>query len=991
MNLATLFFIDLRTYILQPNTMMTDSFAHRHLGPRSQDVNDMLAKIGYASLDELINATIPASIRLGKPLKLPEAMTEHEYLTHISELADKNKVFRSYIGLGYYNCIIPSVIRRNVLENPGWYTAYTPYQAEISQGRLEALLNFQTMVCELTGMPIANASLLDEATAAAEAMIMFYHSRPKDKENNHTFFVSEDCFPQTIDVLRTRSAPLGITITVGNISNANWDGVFGVLLQYPSANGKATDYSALTKTLHEKGIFVAVASDLLALALLTPPGEWGADVVLGNSQRFGVPMGYGGPHAAFFAIQDNFKRVLPGRIIGVSVDAEGNRVLRMALQTREQHIRREKATSNICTAQALLAVMASMYAVYHGPHGIKNIAKRVHQYASFLAHTLNTLGYTINNRDFFDTIEVSLPAGIDLETIRVSALKAGMNFNYGSKQNITISLDETTSQKDLEEIVSVFASVAGKDVPQVSHGTIYGVENFLQQDSLLRKSPYLTHQVFNKHHSETEMMRYIKSLENKDISLTHSIISLGSCTMKLNAASELYPITMPGFANMHPFAPLDQAKGYSKMCENLAKYLCEITGFKGVSLQPNSGAQGEYAGLLVIRAYHQSRNEGHRNIALIPASAHGTNPASAAMAGMQIVVVKCTENGNIDVADLKEKAALHKDNLSCFMVTYPSTYGVFEETISEITKIIHKNGGQVYMDGANMNAQVGLTNPARIGADVCHLNLHKTFAIPHGGGGPGMGPIGVAKHLVPFLPGHVTLQNDTQATHAVSAAPWGSALILLISYGYIRMLGQHGVTESTKYAILNANYMRAGLKEHFKILYTGTNGNVAHELILDCNEFKRNVGVDVTDIAKRLMDYGFHAPTVAFPVHDTLMVEPTESEPKEELDRFIETMISIRNEINEIAEGKADKTDNVLKNAPHTAKSLMTDNWSHKYSREKAAYPLHWLRDHKFWVPVARADNAYGDRNLICTCPPMEEYYEHSVAAEPQHEVTPTV
>jgi len=623
--------------------MKTDSFEYRHLGPRTQDVNDMLTKVGYTSLDELINATVPASIRLSKPLKLPEAMTEHEYMTHISELADKNKVFRTYIGLGYYNCITPAVIRRNVLENPGWYTAYTPYQAEISQGRLEALLNFQTMVCDLTGMPIANASLLDEATAAAEAMIMFYHSRHKDKETSHTFFVSEDCFPQTIDVLRTRSAPLGITITVGNTETAQWDNVFGVLLQYPSANGKATDYNALTKTLHEKNIFVAVASDLLALTLLTPPGEWGADAVLGNSQRFGVPMGFGGPHAAFFAVQDTFKRVLPGRIIGVSVDAEGNRVLRMALQTREQHIRREKATSNICTAQALLAVMASMYAIYHGPHGIKNIARKVHQYASFLAHTLNNLGYSISNRDFFDTIEVSLPAGVDLETIRAAALKSGMNFNYTSGQKITISLDETTSQNDLEEIVSVFAKSAGKDVPEVSHGTIYGVENFLKQDSLLRKSPYLQHPVFNKHHSETEMMRYIKQLENKDISLTHSMISLGSCTMKLNAASELYPITMPGFADMHPFAPLEQAKGYTKMCETLAKYLCEITGFKGVSLQPNSGAQGEYAGLLVIRAYHISRNEGHRNIALIPASAHGTNPASAAMAGMQIVVVKCTE------------------------------------------------------------------------------------------------------------------------------------------------------------------------------------------------------------------------------------------------------------------------------------------------------------------------------------------------------------
>ncbi|HTB05466.1 MAG TPA: aminomethyl-transferring glycine dehydrogenase [Bacteroidia bacterium] len=954
--------------------MKTDSFAHRHLGPRTSDIHEMLNKIGYSTLDELINATVPASIRLTKPLKLPESMTEHEYLAHVSELADKNKVFRSYIGLGYYNCIVPSAIRRNVLENPGWYTAYTPYQAEISQGRLEALLNFQTTVVDLTGMPIANASLLDEATAAAEAMLMFYHSKPKDKEAAHTFFVSNDCFPQTIDVLKTRSAPLGITITIGDVTTANWDGVFGVLLQYPAANGKVTDYSALTKSLHDRGIYVAVASDLLALALLTPPGEWGADVVVGNSQRFGVPMGYGGPHAAFFATQESFKRVLPGRIIGVSVDAEGNRVLRMALQTREQHIRREKATSNICTAQALLAVMASMYAVYHGPQGIKNIAKKVHQYASYLAHTLNRLGYSISNHDFFDTIEVNLPAGMEAETVRNLALKNGINFNYTSNQKLTISLDETTSQNDLSDIIAIFTQAAGKDKIEVTHADIQATENFLRQDSLLRKSTYLQHSVFNMFHSETELMRYIKRLENKDLSLTHSMISLGSCTMKLNAASELYPITMPGFANMHPFAPLDQAKGYTKMCDTLAKYLCEITGFKGVSLQPNSGAQGEYAGLLVIRAYHISRGEGHRNIALIPASAHGTNPASAAMVGMQIVVVKCTENGNIDMVDLKEKATLHKDNLSCFMVTYPSTYGVFEETISEITKIIHKNGGQVYMDGANMNAQVGLTNPARIGADVCHLNLHKTFAIPHGGGGPGMGPIGVAKHLVPFLPGHNILQNDPQAIHAVSAAPWGSALILLISYGYIRMLGQTGCTDATKYAILNANYIKACLKDSFKILYTGTNGNVAHELILDCSEFKRSAGIEVTDIAKRLMDYGFHAPTVSFPVHDSLMVEPTESEAKEELDRFVEAMLSIRNEIAEVLDGRADATDNVLKNSPHPAKSLIADTWNHKYSREKAAYPLHWLRENKFWVPVARADNAYGDRNLMCTCPPIEEY-----------------
>jgi len=962
--------------------MKTDSFAYRHLGPRIKDVKEMLEKIGYASLDELINATVPESIRLKKELKLPEAMTEHQYAAHIQELADKNKQFRTYIGLGYYNCIIPAVIRRNVLENPGWYTAYTPYQAEISQGRLEALLNFQTVVTDLTGMPIANASLLDEATAAAEAMIMFYHSRPKEKDGAHTFFVSQDCYPQTIDVLKTRSAPLNIELLIGDVNDIPTDKVFGILLQYPASNGKATDYSTLVKNLHEKHIFVSAATDLLALTLLTPPGEWGADVVFGNSQRFGVPMGYGGPHAAFFAIQETFKRVLPGRIIGVSVDASGNRVLRMALQTREQHIRREKATSNICTAQALLAVMASMYAVYHGPQGIRNIAKKIHQHASYLATQLDRLGYLISNRDFFDTIEVKLPLGIDPETVKTHALKEGINFNY-TPTGICISLDETTSHADLTDIIGIFAKASGKFSPVIEPTEIHSTEDFLKTDSILRKSPYLTHPIFNKHHSETEMMRYIKSLENKDISLTHSMISLGSCTMKLNAASELYPITNPGFANIHPFVPADQAKGYAKMIELLEKYLCNITGFYAMSLQPNSGAQGEYAGLMVIRAYHHSNGNHHRNVVLIPASAHGTNPASAAMAGMQIVVVKCTENGNIDMNDLKEKAEQYKDTLSCFMVTYPSTYGVFEETITEITKIIHKHGGQVYMDGANMNAQVGLTNPARIGADVCHLNLHKTFSIPHGGGGPGMGPIGVAKHLAPFLPSHVVLNGDAKAIHAVSAAPWGSALILLISYGYIRMLGQHGCTEATKYAILNANYIKAHLKDHYKILFTGTHGNVAHELILDCSEFKRSAGIEVIDIAKRLMDYGFHAPTVAFPVHDTLMVEPTESEPKEELDRFIETMISIKNEIAEILEGKADATDNVLKNSPHTAKSVISDNWNHKYTREKAAYPLKWLHDHKFWVPVARADNAYGDRNLMCTCPPIEEYA--NVEAEKSH------
>ncbi|NNM94069.1 MAG: aminomethyl-transferring glycine dehydrogenase [Bacteroidia bacterium] len=967
--------------------MKTDSFAYRHLGPRTRDIKEMLDILGYPSLGDLINSTVPASIRLSKPLKLPEAMSENEYTAHIQELASKNKVFRTYIGQGYYNTITPAVIRRNILENPGWYTSYTPYQAEISQGRLEALLNFQTMVCDLTGMPIATASLLDEATAAAEAMIMLYHSRAKEKENARTFFVSGDCFPQTIDVLRTRSAPLGIEIETGDAENSNKPGVFGALLQYPAISGKLREYKSLVEQLHENHITVAVAADLLALTLLTPPGEWGADVVLGNSQRFGVPMGFGGPHAAFFAVREAHKRMIPGRIIGISVDASGNNVFRMALQTREQHIRREKATSNICTAQALLAIMAGMYAVYHGPHGLRNIAKKIHQSACFLANQLTRIGYIITEANFFDTIEVKMPAGVEQDTIRNKALKAGINFSY-TLSGICISTDQTTSYNDLQDIINIFAAAAGKDAIEVSsHDFQSDTPNFVETlgEKFQRNSTYLTHPVFNSYHSETGMMRYIKSLENKDISLTNSMISLGSCTMKLNAATELYPITMPGWAEIHPFVPAEQAKGYHKLIANLEKYLCAITGFSAVSFQPNSGAQGEYAGLLVIRAYHNSRGEKQRNVALIPASAHGTNPASAAMAGMQIVVIKCTANGNIDVQDLKEKAEHYKDTLSCLMVTYPSTYGVFEETIKDITKIIHKNGGQVYMDGANMNAQVGLTNPALIGADVCHLNLHKTFAIPHGGGGPGAGPIGVAKHLTPFLPSHITwsepdsgvnaaINEKSTAYHAVSSAPWGSALILIISYGYIRMLGGNGCCEATKIAILNANYIKLKLKDHYKVLYTGSNGNVAHELILDCSEFRRTSGVEVTDIAKRLMDYGFHAPTVSFPVHDSLMVEPTESEPKEELDRFIEAMISIRNEIAEIQESKADVNDNVLKNAPHIARVVTADNWQHKYTREKAAYPLKWIQEHKFWVPVSRVDNAYGDRNLICTCQPIESY-----------------
>jgi glycine dehydrogenase len=956
--------------------MNTDRFVARHNGPRKQEIDHMLSKIGASSVDELIEQTIPSTIRLKKPLKVAPALTEYEYHKHLKGLAAKNRIFRSYIGLGYYNTIIPPVIQRNVLENPGWYTAYTPYQAEIAQGRLEALLNFQTMVMDLTGMQIANASLLDESTAAAEAMSMFFSNRSRDavKRNANKFFVSLECFPQTIDVLKTRSAPLNIELVIGDHRNFTFTAdFFGAVIQYPAANGQVNDYSSFVEQAHGVGAFVAVAADILSLALLTPPGEWGADAVVGSAQRFGVPMGFGGPHAAYFACREEFKRTVPGRIIGVSVDAQGNPALRMALQTREQHIRRDKATSNICTAQALLAIMASMYAVYHGPEGIKGIASKTHAAASALAAELKKLGYKQDNENFFDTIKVTLPEGVSEGDLQALAVNAQMNFRYVSGTSVCLSIDETTSIDDINDIIAVFAQAANKPAAVF---TAKDIEAALTETGrFTRKSAYLQHPVFNSYHSESEMMRYIKRLENKDLSLTHSMISLGSCTMKLNAASELYPITWPEFAHLHPFAPGDQTEGYQEVFRELEKALCEVTGFAAMSFQPNSGAQGEYAGLLVIQAYHQSRGQGHRNIALIPSSAHGTNPASAAMCGMSIVVVKCDENGNIDVNDLREKAAKHKDNLSCLMVTYPSTHGVYEEGIIEITNIIHENGGQVYMDGANMNAQVGLTSPGNIGADVCHLNLHKTFAIPHGGGGPGMGPIGVAAHLAPFLPSHpVVKTGGEQGIHAVSAAPWGSALILLISYGYVRMLGGDGMTEATKMAILNANYIKERLKGHFNTLYTGKNGRCAHEMILDCNEFKRTAHVEVSDIAKRLMDYGFHAPTVAFPVHDTLMVEPTESESLAELDRFCDAMISIRSEIEEIVQGKADVNDNVIKNAPHTAKVVVSDNWKHQYSREKAAYPLKWVKDNKFWPSVSRVDNAHGDRNLICSCPSIEAY-----------------
>jgi glycine dehydrogenase len=954
--------------------MSSNSFKNRHIGPSSADASLMLKKVNADNMEKLIEQTIPAHIRLAAPLKTGTAMSEFEYLNHIKELGKKNKLYKSYLGLGYYGTITPSVIQRNILENPGWYTAYTPYQAEIAQGRLEAILNFQTVVCDLTAMPIANASLLDESTAAAEAMTMFFGSRSREATSKGAtkFFVSDKCFPQTIDVLKTRANPLGIELVIGDHKNIEIsDLFFGALVQYPDVDGEVCDFSKLVNNLKSVGGFLAVATDLMALTLLTPPGEWGADAVVGNSQRFGVPMGYGGPHAAFFATKEEFKRLIPGRIIGVSVDIHGNTAYRMALQTREQHIKRDKATSNICTAQALLAIMAGMYAVYHGPEGLTSISSDIHSKASALSQALNKAGYKTINQNFFDTVTFELPSGIVQNKVREVLEKNEINIRYNQNATISISIDETVSVSELNLLVSILTKLSGSE-------TIAEI-NLVKPKTFARTSQFLTKKIFSSYHSETEMMRYIKRLENKDLSLTHSMISLGSCTMKLNAASELYPITMPEWAGLHPFVPINQAAGYSQMIEELNRDLSDITGFAAMSFQPNSGAQGEYAGLMVIRQYHISRGDGHRNVALIPSSAHGTNPASAAMAGMKIIVVKCDSLGNIDIEDLRLKAEQHKNDLSCLMVTYPSTHGVFEESIIDITNIIHDNGGLVYMDGANMNAQVGLTSPGNIGADVCHLNLHKTFAIPHGGGGPGMGPIGVAKHLVPFLPSHTQIPvGGDQGIHAVSAAPYGSALILLISYGYIKMLGADGLKASTEYAILNANYLKEILKDHFKILYVGKNGRVAHEMILDCSEYKRTTGVEVADIAKRLMDYGFHAPTVAFPVVDTLMIEPTESESLEELDKFAHAMISIRNEIREIEEGRADKTDNVIKNAPHTAKSVIAGDWNKPYSREKAVYPLPYIAETKFWPSVGRIDNAYGDRNLICTCPDVASYEQEA-------------
>ncbi|NRA10995.1 MAG: aminomethyl-transferring glycine dehydrogenase [Crocinitomicaceae bacterium] len=943
-----------------------NDFSSRHIGPNAEEKKTMLDKIGVNSIDELIDKTIPAHIRLKGELNISEGMSEQEYLDHTKELANKNNVFKSFIGLGYNETIVPSVILRNILENPGWYTAYTPYQAEISQGRLEALLNFQTMVLDLTGMELANASLLDEATAAAESMIMFFNSRSRAdvKAEKNKFFVSNTLFPQSIDVIVGHAKSLGIELTIGNANEFNGDDTFfGSIVQYPDTNGRIDDLKGFISKMQAQEIKVSVAADILALVLLQSPGSMGADVVCGSSQRFGVPMGFGGPHAAYFATKEEYKRHIPGRIIGVSKDADDNVALRMALQTREQHIKRGKATSNICTAQALLAVMASMYAVYHGPTGLRDIASNVHSLATQTAKGLKSAGVAVEAGQFFDTVHVT---NVDCSAIKEAAEKLELNFNYINDSSLSISLGENHTSTDVNAILSVF----GAD-QNASKETTSSLDN-----AVLRTDAILTHPTFSRYHSESKMMRYLKRLENKDLSLVHSMIPLGSCTMKLNAASELMPITNPQFGQMHPFAPLDQCKGYHEMFRELERDLCEATGFAGMSLQPNSGAQGEYAGLMVIKAYHESNGDTQRDVIVIPSSAHGTNPASAVMAGFKVVVTGCDENGNIDIPALEAKAEELKDTLAGLMVTYPSTHGVYEEGIKEITSIIHERGGQVYMDGANMNAQVGLTNPGNIGADVCHLNLHKTFAIPHGGGGPGMGPIGVAAHLVPFLPGSVMSSEagGEKAINAISAAPYGSALILLISYGYNKMLGWKGLRQSTEAAIMNANYLASSLKGDYDILYTGKNGTVAHEMILDCRMFKADTGVEAGDIAKRLIDYGFHAPTVSFPVVGTLMIEPTESEDKEELDRFIEAMISIRNEIRDIVNNNGDKENNLLKNAPHTADCIINQEWDYPYTPTQAAYPVSYLKDWKYWVPVRKVDNAYGDRNLVCACPSIESY-----------------
>ncbi|MDG1321897.1 MAG: aminomethyl-transferring glycine dehydrogenase [Polaribacter sp.] len=944
--------------------MNTNSFQRRHIGPNTKEQDEMLATIKAANLEQLISETVPDNIRLKNELDLAPALSEYEYLAHIKKLSEKNKVFKSYIGLGYHEAIVPSVIQRNILENPGWYTAYTPYQAEIAQGRLEALLNYQTMICDLTGMELANASLLDEATAAAEAMALLYdvRERSKKKEGANKFFVSNEILPQTRSLLQTRSSPIGIELVIGNHEDFDFsDAFFGAILQYPGKYGQIFDYENFVSKANENNIKVAVAADILSLVKLKAPGEFGAAVVVGTSQRFGIPLGYGGPHAAYFATKEAYKRSIPGRIIGVTKDKNGKRALRMALQTREQHIKREKATSNICTAQVLLAVMAGMYAVYHGKEGLQFIADRVHQQTTILSGAITKLGFKQLNNAYFDTLLIEVEA----EKLKVVAEANQINFNYVDANHVAISINETVGMKELKAIVHCFeeafslqAKEFPKSVPVIAENT-------------KRNTPFLENKIFNTYKSETDMMRYIKRLERKDLALNHSMISLGSCTMKLNAASEMLPLSNPQWGNIHPFVPLNQAEGYQEVLKKLEQQLNIVTGFAGTSLQPNSGAQGEFAGLMTIRAYHLANGDAHRNICIIPASAHGTNPASAVMAGMKVIVTKTAENGNIDVDDLREKAIFHSDNLAALMVTYPSTHGVFESEIQEITKIIHEHGGQVYMDGANMNAQVGLTNPATIGADVCHLNLHKTFAIPHGGGGPGVGPICVAPQLVPFLPSNPMIKTGGEkAITAISAAPWGSALACLISYGYITMLGAKGLTDSTKMAILNANYIKERLDNHYPTLYTGEKGRAAHEMIIDCRDFKQN-GIEVVDIAKRLMDYGFHAPTVSFPVGGTMMIEPTESESIAELDRFCDAMISIREEIKNATK---EDDNNPLKNAPHTQEMLTADVWEFPYTRKQAAFPLDYIAENKFWPTVRRVDDAFGDRNLICSCNPIEDY-----------------
>jgi glycine dehydrogenase len=958
--------------VSHPWLIPQDNFEQRHIGPGDSDIQAMLELLGFASLEDLIDKTVPASIRLQQPIQLGEGRSEYELLDELKAIASKNQIFRSFIGMGYYNTITPPVIQRNILENPGWYTQYTPYQPEISQGRLEALLNFQTMVIDLTGLEIANASLLDEGTAAAEAMTMSYGLH---KGESKTFWVSDVCHPQTIEVVQTRAQPLGINVVVGDHRTFTFDQpVFGVLLQYPTTDGSVYDYQDFVERAHAAGALVTIAADLLSLTLLKPPGEFGADIAIGNTQRFGIPLGYGGPHAAYFATKLTYKRQIPGRLVGVSKDTAGHPALRLALQTREQHIRRETATSNICTAQVLLAVMAGMYAVYHGPAGLQRIAGRIHQLTVLLAAGLTSLGYILGDEPFFDTLKIQV--GQQQSQILDRAIANHINLRSIGTDAIGISLDETASPQTVVDLLHLFAG----DRPLPDLDTLYQSSPLANDSSsyptaLRRTSPYLTHPVFSSYHSETELLRYLNRLQSKDLSLTTAMIPLGSCTMKLNATSEMLPVTWAEFGQIHPFVPLDQTQGYQVMFRQLERWLSEITGFAGISLQPNAGSQGEYTGLLVIREYHRQRGDTHRNVCLIPQSAHGTNPASAVMAGMKVVAVACDEDGNIDIADLKAKAEKHRDQLAALMVTYPSTHGVFEEGIQEICAIVHANGGQVYMDGANMNAQVGLCRPADFGADVCHLNLHKTFCIPHGGGGPGMGPIGVQAHLLPFLPGHSVVGTGGKAgIGAIASAPWGSGSILPISWMYIALMGTPGLTKATQVAILNANYIAKRLENHYPVLYKGKTGLVAHECILDLRQFKKTAGIEVDDIAKRLIDYGFHPPTVSWPVAGTVMVEPTESESKQELDRFCDAMIAIREEIREIEDGKIDRQDNLLKNAPHTAASLMTSEWDHPYSRDRAAYPTAWTRDNKFWAAVGRIDNAYGDRNLVCSCLPMDAY-----------------